>query len=150
MNYPDYPTADPEWPYFYIWESIENAASVLAVTRAFLNTVGNPSQQVERIIFSNISDTIAYLNPIIGSLAKGEASEIDCQSMFPFLKIGERLINPALITAIDFQSIDDDENQCTEVGFGDSSAYFYGEEAEIIKRFFLSGSKAYDLNSLFG
>lgn len=146
----NYPTTHPASPYLCIQKSVE-AAAILAATREFLNTVKGLSDKTDKIIYSNITDAIVRPDSAISSLAtQNESAETHFQQMFPFLKVGERLINPALITAIDFQSIDDNENQCTEVGFGDSSAYFYGEEAEILKRFFLSGSKAYDLNNLFG
>lgn len=147
----NYPLSDPSWDYHETYESLCCVSQEIQRLIERMSAEKTQSPDVNREIPLALSDAIHHLSIVRQAYAPYLKAEEEFSIVLPTcLKIGDRVLNPLLITAIDFQSIDDNEERCTEVGFGDSSAYFYGEEAEILKRFFLSGSKVYDLNNLFG
>lgn len=67
----------------------------------------------------------------------------------PFIKIGSKIINPAQITAVDL-SADIDGEEGVEISLSiESSIYLYGSEADIARKYFLSGGRAYDLDEMY-
>lgn len=71
-----------------------------------------------------------------------------------FIKIGDRLLNPAQITSVDLEYYDEspsDGSRGVAVGLTDEQTLvFWYEEAEVVRQFFLSGSRTYDLHSFYG
>lgn len=115
-------------------------ATKVAVLRAYLSMV---EVEFDR---KYVADE---LNSIIDALSSQEEFAVQIPT---YIKVGNKLLNPSQITAIDFDSQGSDSERCVEVFWcgESSSSCFYDKEAELIKKFFLSGSRAYDLDNLYG
>jgi hypothetical protein len=67
------------------------------------------------------------------------------------IKIGSKLINPESIISVDLDFCDDSSERGVAISLANSEYYFFwGDEAEILRQYFLLGSRTRDLNSFFG
>lgn len=65
-----------------------------------------------------------------------------------FFMVGTRIINPNMITYADFNSSEGEGK--IEVNLLDGTTlYFEGEEASVVKQWFLHGDRTFDLNNLY-
>lgn len=67
------------------------------------------------------------------------------------IKIGSRLINLESIVSVDLNFCDDEKENGVAISLSDCGYHFFwDEETDMLRQYFLLGSRVRDLNSLFG
>lgn len=154
------PNPDPSWDYSEVWKELSKTLDLVVTLHNYLAQAETASEVTDRGTKIMTEQAIGHLRSIVSSLnlpSPQTQAEEEFQAKLPtFLKIGDRTINPSLVTAFLFEEMEpieegDPKESKMEVWFSDdSSLCFYEKEAEILKKFLLSGSRTYDLNNLFG